>query len=415
MRCDLTLFVCLSLLSLIQTKKIRLVSKYMEGKTALVIGGSYSALPIVRELVEKGLQVLLLTGDKSEPCSSYSKVLINVDYSDFEASKKSLEGLQFDFVVPSCNDTSYVLAAEIARERKLPGFDMETSVSIVNSKSKFRDFCVENSLPSPRQVKVPLPAGEQLFPLLVKPNKSFSGRGISIVISETDFNSAIEIASAVSEDGGYAVEEFVEGTLHSVSSFISDHSVENAFFVDEFCRIYPYQVDNSNHPSILNNSIRRRVVREVERIASLLNLVDGLFHMQFIVNAEDFYFIESMRRCPGDLYGNLVEYSTGFNYYQAYVEGFLGLKFEANSECLPNPRPIARFTESSSIDRIFGSFTIGDEIYRFFPLVKPGDVIKSAPYGKSSIGFIHYPSLKTLFESLGNHDRFLRVNVLWRD
>jgi hypothetical protein len=342
-------------------------------------------------------------------------MLINVDYSDFEASKKSLEGLQFDFVVPSCNDTSYVLAAEIARDRNLPGYDIETCVSIVNSKSRFRDFCLENSIPSPRQVKVPFPAGEQLFPLLVKPNKSFSGRGISIVMSESDLNSAIKIASAVSEDGGYAVEEYVEGTLHSVSSFISDHSVEEAFFVDEFCRTYPYQVDNSNHPSRLNNSLRQRVVKELEKIASLLNLVDGLFHMQFIVNAEDFYFIESMRRCPGDLYGNLVEYSTGFNYYQSYVEGFLALKFEANIECLSSPRPIARYTESSSSDRIHGSFSIEGEIYKFFPLVKPGDEIKSAPYGKSSIGFILYPSLETLLESLGKYDTFLRVNVLERD
>jgi biotin carboxylase len=392
-----------------------LMAKGLQGSTALMIGGSYSALPIVRALTREGINIILVTGDTSEPCARYSQQLVKVDYSDIVASEELLSDLEFDYVIPSCNDSSYTLAAKLARDRQLPGYDTEASVSIINSKSKFREFCNVNSIPSPLKLQEPFDIGDNSFPVVVKPNLSFSGRGISIVTSESKMKFAIDHARASSKDGNYTIEQYIDGTLHSISAYICGKSVSNVFFVDEFCRTYPYQVDTSNHPSILNQTIKSSVVSQLEKMSKLLNLVDGLVHIQFIVTNDKFFFIESMRRCPGDLYGHLIMYSTGFNYYRAYIEGFLGIEFENKGTLYPDLIPTARYTESSLDERVFESFTFETEVYKFFPLVKPGDKIDPAPYGKSSIGFFQFSSDDLLFEVLTNNSRLVLLKDLEED
>ena len=54
--------------------------------------------------------------------------------------------------------------------------------------------------------------------------------------------------------------------------------------------------------------------------------VDGLLHLQFIVDEnDDFFFIDVCRRAPGDLYIQFVEEATGINYPEMIVRYESGL------------------------------------------------------------------------------------------
>ena len=64
---------------------------------------------------------------------------------------------------------------------------------------------------------------------------------------------------------------------------------------------------------------------QCEIIADLLDLKDGLMHIQFIVDVQhNPTIVEICRRIPGDLYPKLVEYSTGFPYCERIIESYLG-------------------------------------------------------------------------------------------
>ena len=152
-----------------------------------------------------------------------------------------------------------------------------------------------------------------------EPNKSFSGRGISIVNKEGELAEAIMIAKAISEDLEYSIEEYVEGTLHSVSLFVDDHNIVDYFFVDEFCQTYEYAVDNSNFPSTLTKEVQNEVLETMKSIISKMRLTRGLLHTQFIKNDAGHKIIEMMRRCPGDLYGRLMELSENYQYHKNYL------------------------------------------------------------------------------------------------
>ena len=159
--------------------------------------------------------------------------------------------------------------------------------------------------------------------MLVKPDDSFSGRGMSKVTDPDDLPKALYDATKSSRSGEAIVEEFVDGNLHSHSAFIRGGDIIFDAFVDEFCTIYPYQVDCSNHPSALSPPIRDRVRKSVKKMVTALGLADGLLHTQFIVNETDVWLIELMRRGPGDLYGKLVELSTGVDYHDLMVRPYL--------------------------------------------------------------------------------------------
>ena len=81
---------------------------------------------------------------------------------------------------------------------------------------------------------------------------------------------------------------------------------------------------------------------------------NGLLHTQFISDNNRFWLIETMRRCPGDLYGTLIKKSTGFDYAKFYSKPFLNQKNSIDEVNLLN-RYFARHTISSPKDLIFKS------------------------------------------------------------
>lgn len=383
----------------------------MVRRRALLVGGSYSAIPIGKAIRELGLEIICLTGDSSEPMVALADEVVIADYSQVADSLTAIVDKSFDYVVPSCNDAAYTLCAQIAEMRQLPGYDTKETVEIVNSKILFRDFCNRNSLPSPKQFHELDLIEDKQYPVIVKPNRSFSGRGVSVVRAKSELSSAIDFAKNQSIDDACNVEQYVNGNLHSISAFLVEGKIESHFFVDEFCVTYPYQVDKSNHPSRLKEDLKTKAYEELHRMALLLKLVDGLVHLQFIVSEENVYFIECMRRCPGDLYGNLIEYSTQHQYYLRYVNAFLGNNsYRIESKSAP-VLPVARFTESFSEERIFESYEFSGNVMKFFPLVQSGDKVSAAPYGKSGIGFIRYESTMQLFSDTMQYGHESKVNI----
>ena len=113
------------------------------------------------------------------------------------------------------------------------------------------------------------------------------------------------------------------GQLYSYSSFIVSCKVACDFVVREDCAgPSKYAVNCSFVDSYFPQDILLNIRKEAEKIASILELCNGLLHIQFIFDGYSFSFIEVMRRCPGDCYPLLIEYSTGYPYSKAYIASF---------------------------------------------------------------------------------------------
>ena len=309
----------------------------------LLIGSSFSAVPILLDLKRRGASVTVIGKYKDDPCHLYADHSVFADYSDPEALLQICLDHGFDYIVPSCNDYSYVSAAFVADKLGLPGFDRPETTAILHTKDKFRRFCQEVGVRVPKTYG-DVSAGRQSLceeiqgSVLVKPVDSFSGRGVQRVYHEQDMPAAIAAALSMSRNARAVVEEFVDGALHSHTAFIVNGQVVWHDFVDEFCEVYPYQVDSSRYPSRLSPALRRAVHESMEKIIAALNLCDGLLHTQFIASENAFWIIECMRRCPGDLYGYHFQYAFGYDYMRQYVASFVAAQ--------PHPPSLGQATRS---------------------------------------------------------------------
>ncbi len=383
-------------------------------KKALLVGSSFSAAPLFFVLKKRGIHVSVCGNRESDPCHQYSDNSFFIDYSNRDELLHLVETEKFDYIVPSCNDYAYMSCAWVAQRLGFPGFDRYDVATILHAKNEFRRLTEQYSLPAPRSRRQK--AGQAIeigllqFPLLVKPIDSFSGRGVTKVSSESDLSSAVEAALQSSRSNEVVLEEFVEGSLHSHSAFICKNEVVLDFFVDEYCTVYPYQVNCSNHPSFLPGTTQIAVRESITRLVRILGMKDGLLHTQFIVNGDKFWIIECMRRCPGDLYSSLVELSTGAGYVDLYVRPFLG---EAIPTDIPlgEPRYFGRHTIST--DRSLVSYTFSHNIpaasVRVVPLKNSGERLDVAPFDKLAILFAEYSNRSTMLEATPQLADFITI------
>jgi formate-dependent phosphoribosylglycinamide formyltransferase (GAR transformylase) len=384
---------------------------------ALLVGSSFSAAPIFFVLKKYGLHVSVCGNVKTDPCHQYADASLYIDYSKPEELVSVLQSEKFDYLVPTCNDYSYMSCALVAEKHGFVGFDRHEVAAILHTKSEFRQVIEKHLLPGPRfrkqKEEQPIEAGRLRFPLLVKPIDSFSGRGMTKVMSNAELPTAVRDALQASRSGEVVLEEFIDGSLHSHSAFIEKQKVVLDFFVDEFCTVYPYQVNCSNYPSVLSDGIRSAVRGAINQLASILGLNDGLLHTQFIASGDEFWIIECMRRCPGDLYGALIGFSTGVDYADLFARPFLNMQLPTESREIA-AKYFGRHTISKESPLVNFSFShnIPATNVEIVPLKSSGEKLGVAPFDKLAILFAEYSNRETMLDVTPRLADFVRVTAL---
>jgi formate-dependent phosphoribosylglycinamide formyltransferase (GAR transformylase) len=354
-----------------------------------------------------GLYVIACGREPNEPGHYIADESLHLDYSDSNKVADYLRDDPVDFVLPTANDAAYRTGLELAKRFQFPGFDnLEIGLSFLE-KNRFRDMCDELDLSIPKfQVcsANTLISSQTNFdiPFLIKPITGFSGNGILKIQNEEDRLKIKTYISGQSPETVYVLENFLEGTLHSYSAFVREGIVVKDFFVDEFCIINQFAVDSSNHPSNVSDALRTQARGMISKILRSSKLEDGLIHTQFIVSSNQVFLIESMRRCPGDLYPVLIELSSGFDYIYNYVAPFIQLPFLDTTSLMVSQLPIARFTVASRHpSRVLG-FSVASNCLGFslYPLVKNGDHLRPFPEDKVGVLFVELPSTNELFSEV---------------
>jgi carbamoylphosphate synthase large subunit len=358
-------------------------------KKVLLVDTNFSSAPIYNYLIELGYEVYVIGAKPNDFLAKSVKNYINFDYSDIEGTRKIINEVKIDFIVPGCNDVSYKVCSELNSKRNFHGLDSIENNEIINSKDKFRAFASKIGLHIPRVI--PKDQVGEIWPIIVKPVDAYSGQGMTVLqkSEQSLLQSSIDKAQKFSSLNEYLVEEYVEGQLYSHSAFIRDRKIVQDFIVQEECIANPFVVDTSRVIYDFNFEMLLQIRIEISLLAENLKLIDGLIHTQFIKNGNSFWLIEITRRCPGDLYSQLIKLSTGFNYAETYAKPFINEKFLQSNNELKQAR-IIRHTISQSKDGILGSlkFNCPIQIEKIIPLSITGDVIKASPFGRIAIVFL---------------------------
>ena len=382
-------------------------------KNILLCDANFCVLPIVASIMSKNYNLSVVGSLVSDPAHQIAHESILLNYANVKLLREHIVNNHYDYIVPGCNDRSYLSLAEIAGEFRYPGFDDYETVLTIHHKDKFRSFAEKKGYPIPKFVDDINKVSSLNFPIIIKPIDSFSGKGTNKVERVTDVNQNWNEAIKFSKTGSVIAEEFIEGKLYSHSAFIKNKKIIIDFFVSEYCTIYPYQVNSSNISTQLSIDIQQKLKNWTEQFAQDLDLVDGLIHTQFISDNNTFSLIEVTRRCPGDLYSKLIQMSTGINYSELYSMPFMGLELPINVEKNQN-KFISRHTVSVDRECVFIASTIRlkNEAIENIQLKTSGQKMKAAPFDKSGIYFIEFNNAQEMEEKTEMLKDYILIETL---
>lgn len=376
---------------------------------ALLVDTNFSSIPIYQFLVQSGFDVFLVGGNENDFLAKNSKQYISKDYSNEEELEKIVNNFGIDYVVPGCNDHSYESCSRHSQKQFAVNIDSFNVSQQLLNKNEFRKIAAKIRLPVPNTYTLKQASGQD-HRLIVKPVDAYSGRGISIIDpNDTDcLGSAVDCAKSFSRSGQFIIEDFISGQLYSHSAFIENHKVVQDFIVKEYGSTNPFAVDTSYVVHDYSKDILQAIRDDIERLAQKLDLTDGLIHTQFIQTDNKFWFIEVTRRCPGDLYSQLIELSTGFPYAAKYASYFVGKDIAVATTKPLKKRYLVRHTLTQLQSGIFSaiSFKKKLDIIKQINISSVGDIIEPSPKGRVGIIFVEAQSEQSLFylvDSFVNH------------
>ncbi len=277
-------------------------------KKALLLCTSHNDLGLVRALRKLGFYIIATGNRENSPGERWVDRYIKADYSDKELILNIAKEEKIDVICQCCNDFGVYTAAYVAEQLGLPGYDSYETTLTLHNKDKFKRFAREYGIQTPlsesfdKKEDALCALADMEYPIIVKPTDASAGNGINKASDETEAVRAVEEAFGKSRVGRIVMEPYIEGTQHGFCTFLQNKKVVCCCTNNEYSILNPYRVEIDTYPADEWQVAYPILVEQIEKIAEILNLTDGIFHLQYILKDGTPWIIEVMRRVLGNMY-----------------------------------------------------------------------------------------------------------------
>ena len=277
-------------------------------KKVLLLCSSHNDLGLIRALRKLGFYIIVTGNVENLPGQKWCDKFIKADYSDKNLILEIAKTEKIDAVCQCCNDFGVYTAAFVAERMNLPGYDSYNTTLTLHNKDLFKKFAQENNILTPHassftDVLTALKYVEDaVYPIIIKPTDCSAGNGISKADNISEAVKAVNIAFQKSRSKRIVIEPFVSGTQHGFCTFLKEKKVVAICSNNEYSLLNPYRVEIDTFPADNFEEVKSILIAEIEKIARLLSLKDGIFHLQYIYDGNKPMIIEVMRRILGNMY-----------------------------------------------------------------------------------------------------------------
>lgn len=367
-------------------------------KKLLILNGSLSEATIIEKAKELGYYTVTSGNNPSLLGHSIADEYIPADYSDKESILKIVQENNIDRIVSCANDFGVITSSYVADKMGWPGHDTYENALTMHQKDLFKEFIQNLGLRTPISKVFTSydEAAEYIknieYPIIVKANDLTGGKGILRADNEKEALYAIKNAIDRSRTNRFVIEPFIEGNQQSIVTFVKNKKVIASVTCDCFSPINPYLIQSELLFTDCDKNIQKELHDSIEKICNHLNLVDGIFTLQYIVMNGKPYIIEMMRRCLGNQFLTVAHAVTGFPWEEALVKAETG---EDISD-IEWEKPMAKYAGHHGImvrknGKIAG-YTIPEElqkhIFKKIDILKPYEEIDD--YMNQRVAYIYY-------------------------
>ena len=279
----------------------------MNEQKLLMLNASEHEIPFILAARALGFYVVTTSTKAEYAGHKYADQYIYGNYNDYDEMIALCKRDGITAVSHACTDDCALSAAYIGEKMGFKGHDTFENACIIHRKDRFKEFCRKHQVISP--LSEAFTSYEEAaafepqcrYPMIIKPTDMAGGIGIRVARDREEYLAAIQAAFEKSHEKHVVVEAYIEGKLHSLSTFIVDQKVMAYATEDDLSSYNPYMTNHGIWNASGWDQAKDILIPETERIAKILNLVDGNLHMQYIQDKDGKpWIIEMMRRNIGN-------------------------------------------------------------------------------------------------------------------
>ena len=317
------------------------------GKVLLFLGTSVASVNMVRYARKEGAYVIVTDNLSPELSAAKQEAdeIAEVSTRDVDALCAFARENNVDGILCGVSEGNWIAAQEACRRLGLPCYFTKEQWDSCQDKKKFKDLCIANGVPVPREYHINSEVDLDLvnYPVIVKPVDGFAAVGITICANRAELLQAIEIAKEASKSGCVIVEDYVVGTEITAVYTIKNRRASLSLVRDRYPSLdhewVTAQFDASIAPSRFFDEFIEKVDPAIKRLLTSVDAYAGTVFFQGIANDHGIFIFECGYRMNAlcDFY-NLSE-ANGINYMQMMVNYALtGEMGGAQLDC-DNPNP----------------------------------------------------------------------------
>jgi len=301
----------------------------MKKKLAIICACS-EQIPLVKKAKEMGIETHCFAWDKEERhyvCKGIADYYYPISIIEKEKILNVCKKNKIDGVTSIMRDFSIPTVAYVAQNMGLIGNSYE-DVLIPRNKYKAHQAFMKNKVNSPRFAisedgQIPNIVGFK-YPLIVKPVDSHASAGVIKVDSENDLQQAIFFAQKKSFIGHIIIEEFIDGSEHSVDS-ISWEGKHYVLGIKDKELSSDFILLHEHYPSQLSSKNQEIMKAETLKALDSINFKYGASNTQFkITESGEIFTIEINPRMAGDYSFVQLKLNNGYDYLKGVINTALG-------------------------------------------------------------------------------------------
>lgn len=395
----------------------------------LILGGSAQQVVAIETAKKLGYYTVLCDYLSDNPGQFVADKYYNVSTTDVEAVYKVAREEQVSGILAYASDPAALPAAIVCERLGLPTNPVKT-VEILGLKYSWRKFLHDNGFACPKAASFS-PAisksdfsdlvGRFTFPIVIKPTDSSGSKGVSVLDNLNSLSQAIQWADSYSRNKILIVEEFITRGFPFVIG--GDIFVWNGRIVllgEMSCMREKHGSGlipiGKKKPSGLNDFQRKKVLDELQRLITMLNIHFGEMNIEILIDQNDnVHFLELGPRAGGNMIPLQLSDAWGVDLVKANILAAMG----KDPQLVPNERQGCFFTYvlHSNVAGIFEGITYADEIvpfiYRKVIYKKKGDPVEIFDGAGKALGilFLHVDSENQMNDFCERMENLIKIGL----
>lgn len=298
-------------------------------KTMIVVGGGPEQLPIIERLQQQGFTVVLFDGNPNAMGKSLVKHFHAISTRDYAAIIQVLQEKYAEFelvgctymITEACLETVY----RVAQAFNFASTTFE-SVRSTQSKTYLREFLQTHQLANIPFMKIN--KVEQLKEgffskngkVIVKPTDAGGQVGLHIIDSFDQAESLVKDALNHSFSGECILEKFIDGDEINGVFVVVDGQVQDLLLSDRVHEPNVFGVVKQHRFPSQYKSLNTKIEGFCQQLIDALQIENGIFFPQFLVDSTGFYLCEIGERIPGGVMMELYRYATGIDLINLQID-----------------------------------------------------------------------------------------------